>query len=64
MACDGYSLGKEHSGSGRQGGSSEEAASGKSFLRGKPNLGLEGCIGVHWDDWRSGGVAFRAVRTP
>ena len=64
MACDGYSLGKEHWGSGRQGGSSEQAASGKSFLRGKPNLGLEGCIGVHQADWRRTGVAFRAVTTP
>ena len=34
------------------------------FLRGKPNLGLEGCIGVHQADWRRTGVAFRAVTTP
>ena len=46
MASDGYSLGKAHWGGGRQGGSSEEAASGKSFLRGKPDLGLEGCVGA------------------
>ena len=44
MASDGYSLGKAHWGGGRQGGSSEEAASGKSFLRGKPDPGLEGYV--------------------
>ena len=52
MASDGYSLGEAHWGGGRQGGSSEEAASGKSFLRGKPDPGLEGCVGAHQADWR------------
>lgn len=59
IVCDRYSFGKEHWENLRQGGSSEEAASEKSFLREKPNLGLEGCVGVHHADWRSGGDGFQ-----